>query len=121
MRPRGPSWLSPRSRSDPVRLGPRRVVHLDPCSLPRSSRTAQRVYLTEKLAGNLDAPRAKVVVDLEVDPRELHPAHVPDHRGEVARPAARLSTPDRLKRLALLLAGALVDEHGHVCLRSLPD
>jgi len=26
-------------------------VHLDPCSLPRSRRTAQRVYLTEKLSG----------------------------------------------------------------------
>jgi hypothetical protein len=56
---------------------------------------------------------AQVVVDLELDRRELDAAHVVDQLGERRGPSARLPAEDRLERLTLGLVGALVDEEPH--------
>lgn len=63
----------------------------------------------------------EVVGDLELDRGELDSAYVLDELGEAGGPAARLPTEDHLKRPALRLVGALVDEKPHGRLGAVPD
>src|SRR5262245_55129251 len=75
-------------------LSPRGVVDLDAPSFRRRGWTAQRLGATARLPRDLDAPFGEVVLDLDLDRRELDPEHLVDQLGEAGRPPACLPAED---------------------------
>src|SRR5204863_5848317 len=102
-------------------LGAGRVVNREPLARG-AGRPREKLGAPFRPARDAEPPGAQVVVDLEVDRRELHPQHLIEVLGEEARPPPGLSAEDRRERLPLALIRPLVDDEASLGLRLLiPD
>src|SRR5215210_5542000 len=89
-----------------------RVEELHPLPF-RGGGSAQRLRRCLDLTRDRCSPVGQVVGHLKVYGHELDTSYFPDGLGEGCGEAPRLTTEDRLQRLALLLVGLLIEEQTH--------